>query len=391
MNRFLSAAQSVFNYIRSTAEPDSGGFRWKTYDYGDEPQYHFNVFNGVGGIPLFLCKYYKATANREALDLAAGAIRWCMDAKPSTGCWERGLQTGRTGVAYSALEYAEAAGSDEFLPFARRNGEFICSEPPGPVADLLGGEASNGWFLLRLWNSTGEERFLEGAIRCARWIALHVIRDEQGAYCLAEPVNKSFGDRAFTGLSHGISGMALFLACLYQATGDCEWKQLGLELFQTLVDTGVEVHGGWNWGIRLGSRELTRCQYSHGSAGIGLAFVRSAEALNEETLLQAALRAGEATWHYGDFRNNPTLCTGLAGGGELLLALFKATGDPLWASRAEAFGDLALAYRDETSEGDRWPTDTPGLFSPDFTYGASGTGYFFLGLNDPEQHTPPMV
>jgi hypothetical protein len=37
------------------------------------------------------------------------------------------------------------------------------------------------------------------------------------------------------------------------------------------------------------------------------------------------------------------------------------------------------------------PTDTPGLFSPDFTCGASGTGHFLLGLVDPHHHAPPLI
>ena len=46
------------------------GFRWKTYDYEDEPQYHYCLLNGVGGIPIFLCAYYEVSKNPRALEVA---------------------------------------------------------------------------------------------------------------------------------------------------------------------------------------------------------------------------------------------------------------------------------------------------------------------------------
>ena len=107
--------------------------------------------------------------------------------------------------------------------------------------------------------------------------------------------------------------------------------------------------------------------------------------------MDIAIQAGEATYQNGDFGKNPTLCTGLAGGGELLIELYKATKDMLWLDRAKTFVKTAMAYRVETEEGDRWPTNTPGLYSQDFVYGASGTGYFFLRVHQPELLAPPLM
>jgi hypothetical protein len=98
--------------------------------------------------------------------------------------------------------------------------------------------------------------------------------------------------------------------------------------------------------------------------------------------------AGEATFHYGDFRQNLTVCTGLAGGGELLLDLWRVTGDAHWQQRALEFGRMILG--ELSPEGDAWPTDEPGLFSPDFLYGASGAGYFLLRLETDGQLAPAL-
>jgi len=391
MNRFLAGADSVFSFIQATVESNEKGCYWRTYDYYDKPHYHYSIFNGVGGIPIFLCAYYRQKKDEAALRLAERAIRWSIGAIPESYCHERGLQLGRTGVAYTALMVSELTSNDAFIAFAAENGKHICAEEPGPITDILSGEASNGWFLLKLWKRTGDVQFLDGAVRCAEWIGQQMIRERGLTYCLTDPIGKSFGEKGYSGLSHGIAGVAFFLAYLSEQTSELRWRNLSYELLDTLVKTAIEIHGGLNWSPILGETELSRCQYSHGSSGIGLAFAASARCLKDNALLDVALRAGEAAYHYGDFRNNPTLCTGLASGGELMLELYGQTKDDKWKTRAEVFGDLALSYKVETPNGDRWPTDTEGLYSPDFTYGASGTGYFFLGVSDPLHHSPPLI
>lgn len=391
MSRFLSGADSVFAFLKATFERGAAGCCWKTYDYFDRPHYHYCIFNGVGGIPIFLCEYYRKSGVEEAVVLAEEAVRWCMTAKPDGRSFERGLQLGRTGVAYSALLVADITANADFISFAEMNGEHICAEEPGPVTDFLSGEASNGWFLLQLWRRTGKSQFLHGAIRCAKWIEAQIVRDNGLTYCLTDPVERSFGEKAFAGLSHGIAGVAVFLARLHEGTGETKWRSLSRELFDTLVKTAAEINGGLNWSPKLGETNLSRCQYSHGAPGIGLAFAVSSRCLNDKSLLDVALMAGEATCRYGDFRKNPTLCTGLAGGGELMLELYRQTKDEGWRTKAEMFGDLALGYESKTPDGDRWPTDTAGLYSQDFTYGASGTGYFLLGVADPLDHAPPLI
>ena len=100
--------------------------------------------------------------------------------------------------------------------------------------------------------------------------------------------------------------------------------------------------------------------------------------LGERRYLELAWQAAEATWHYGDFRKNYTQCTGLAGGGELLLEMYQSTGDPLWHQRAQSFALSCLTYAEATPEGEAWPTDVAGLHSADFMYGAAGAGHFLL-------------
>jgi hypothetical protein len=73
MEAAVEGAHSVYHFIERTAEKVSDGIRWKTIDYKNNPQYHYDVFNGCGGISLFLAEYFGLTDSTTALDLAIGA------------------------------------------------------------------------------------------------------------------------------------------------------------------------------------------------------------------------------------------------------------------------------------------------------------------------------
>ena len=386
-----SSADSVFSFIDATAEIVGDGYRWRTYDYEDQPHYHFCLLNGVGGMPIFLSAYYDVTKNPRALELARGALVWSFADEPALYHHQRGLQLGKLGLAYSASCYARASGVDAFARETEALVDHLLAEPPGPVTDSVGGEASSGWVLLQLWQRNPQRKYLDGALRCARWLEEHLVTDERGTHCLAGPIGFRFGKEPFMGLGHGISGVAHFFVCLYRATRDAHWKEVALSILETLKRHALPDKGGLNWGPLLGREDLPRCQYSYGAPGIGLVFAQAARVLDRPDYLETALLAGEATYQHGDFRQNPTLTTGLAGGGELLVELYRETRDERWLNRAFEFADQALAYRTIIDGAHFWPTDTAGCFSADFSYGASGTGYFFLRAAHPYAFDAPLL
>lgn len=389
MSTPVAGAHSVFGFIERTAEKVPTGTRWQTIDYENKPKYGYDIFNGSGGISLFLTEYYRQTGSAAALDLAIGCCRWCMFTDHGQG-FSRGLLTGKTGVALAALDLWKLVPEAEYLDYCRGNARIIMTEDPGPFTDLMGGAASNGFFLIRLWEATGQREYLEGATRCAQWIAANLIRDERGCSCLTVP-RGGFGDLPYTGVAHGISGVAHFFLLLHQATGDDTWAALAREILATLVRHALPDRGGLNWCPVLGEQVLDRCQWSHGAPGIGLVFLLAYEVLRDPAYLEIALKCSTTTIAYGDFRHNITQCIGLSGCGELLIELHRATEDASWLQHALAFAELALAYRDQLPEGDAWPTDEPGLYSADFMYGASGLGHYFLRLWQPGKIPMPLM
>lgn len=384
------AVHSIFRFIRRTAETVATGITWETIDYDNRPQHEISVFNGVGGIPFFLSDYHRMYGSPEALALGAGAIRWCFG---YTGKHHRrGLHLGQTGAALAALHRAAVLGEANAPDCALANARFILSEPPGPVTDLLGGEASNGLYLLKLWQRTGEREFLQGAERCGAWLESQIIRDENGTYCLCHQHHRTGNwARIFLGVAHGVSGVAHFLVALAEATHNERWAGLATELFATLSRHARPAHGGLNWPATVCQGEINRCQWSHGAAGIGLTYLAAYRVLGDRAYLETAVQAAEATFGYGDYRQNYTQCTGLAGSGELFIETHRATGDEKWRQRAVDFAHRCIAYKETTDAGDAWPTDTHGLHSADFDYGAAGVGHFLLRLCSAEPIAMPLM
>jgi hypothetical protein len=375
----LEAVRSIYQFIARTAERTEAGVCWETINYQNKPHRDPGIFNGTGGISFFLVDAWPFTGEPEALVLAQGAIAWC--AGYPGKCYQRGLHFGKTGAALAALHKAAALREPEVPALCLQNAGVILSEPPGPVTDLIGGAASNGLYLLKLWARTQDQAFLRGAERCAAWIDSVMTRDERGTHCPVSPdVTFGFPPDPYLGVAHGIAGIAHFVACLAEATRSERWATLARELFDTVARYALPIHGGVNWPVSIGREELPRCQWSHGAGGIGLTFLTAHRVFREPRYLDLAVQAAEATYGYGDFRNSYTVCTGLAGSGGLFIEVYGATGNALWKQRAHEFARKCLAYRESTPDGDAWPTDAKGLYSADFGNGAAGVGHFFLRL-----------
>lgn len=370
--------RSMLGFIRRTAEPAEVGRCWTTIDYENQPQKEISIFNGCGGISFFLVDAAADYGEPEDLTLAGQGIDWCLSFRGKH--YRRGLYFGKVGAALAALHRSTALKEPVPQPCLAM-ADFLAAEPPGPVTDLVGGAASNGLYLLKLWQRTQDPAHLSGAERCAAWLDTVMIRDARGTYCFVDPDGTlGFPKEGYLGAAHGISGVGHFLVLLAEASKVDRWAALARDLLDTTARYAVPAKGGLNWPVAIGRDQLVRCQWSHGAPGIGLAFLDAARVLGEAKYRDIALQAAEATYAYGDFRSNYTFCCGLTSQGELLFKTYQLTADLRWKRRAEEFALRCLEYKEATPEGEAWPTDTKGLYSPDYCYGAAGVGHFFLRL-----------
>ena len=389
-DRFLAAAQSVADSIAALARPAVGGARWETRSYTGKPQYSTAVFGGTAGVVFLFADLFRVTGDPKAREVAEAAAMWVeaqskADLRNSNA--DAGLYFGVSGHGQMCLHLYEATRRERWLRDAQARARAV-ARAAWPDAHVLSGSAGSVIFLLRLYQATSEQGVLDAAVRSGDHILQTAMRDAQGARWdwLRE------GHVRFSaGFVHGASGIAYALAELWRVTGDDTLRELVCDAWAWIESVALENDQGIRWDRWPGDPHTPRVQWCHGAPGIGLFAARAAEILDDDSLRRFAERCARATLAAGDIRNNPSQCHGLAGNAELFIELARVAGDASWLAHARAFGEKALAYREERDGEVRWQGDEPGNYSPDFMLGSAGLGHFFLRLVRPEEVQMPLM
>jgi lantibiotic modifying enzyme len=389
-DRFLAAAQSVASSIAAMARPAVGGARWETRSYTGKSQYSTAVFGGTTGVVFLFADLFRVTGDPKAREVAEAAAMWVegqskADLRDPNG--DAGLYFGMSGHGQMCLHLYETTGRERWLRDAQARGRAV-ARAKWPDAHVLSGSAGSVIFLLRLYQSAADQSVLDAAVRAGNHITRTVECDDEGARW---DWHREGQVRFSAGFVHGASGIAYALAELWRFTGDNAIKNLVYDAWNWIEAVALEDDRGICWNRWPGDPHRPRVQWCHGAPGIGLSAARAAEIFDDDDLRRFAGRCAHATLAAGDIRNNPSQCHGLAGNAELFIELARVTrGDTLLA-HARAFGDQALAYREEHDGEVRWMGDEPGNYSPDFMLGSAGLGHFFLRLARPAEVQMPLM
>jgi lantibiotic modifying enzyme len=233
---------------------------------------------------------------------------------------------------------------------------------------------------------TGEQRWLDSARRACRHHA--AARGASGGGIKIP----SFADPAgvpvcYTGLSHGSAGAGYFLCRLAQALPAAQhgapYAEAANAIATWLDGLAVgRVDGGVQW-YRREPDQVTQFQatWCHGPPGIGIFYAELHRISGSAAHLDMAARCALTTEAGAAAFVNASQCHGLAGNAQLLLKLFRSTGDPAWLQRARRFGELAWSRRIVPSHYPAWRAgDGTGVDNPGLMTGTSGVGWFYLQL-----------
>ena len=385
-----AGADSVFAYVKRTAERTPSGIRWQTLSFEDQPRYSLSPLDGVGGIAHFLADYARVNGNADAIELARAGHEWCGSPEQEQSPWWNYMKTpaiaAQGGLVIAWLRLAAASGESRDLERAATLARTFHGQSHVPMTEYLYGAAGTGVALLRAYEATRDRAHLDDAVRIGAWlegVATH--EDLSTGSTLSWPSAIEGPRRTFMlGFMHGTSGVGYFLARLHQAQPDDRWVSLLRGAAAYLRAHTIEERGGLNW-PRVPGPPDGRCAWCHGAAGVGRFWTEAHAALRDPSFLETAIAAGECAYAYGDYRRCAIQCHGLSGNAELFLELYRQSGDGRWLDRAANFAQRCMAYRLQTSDGEAWQTDVPGNTSPDFIYGGAGPGHFFLRLLDRER------
>ncbi len=231
-------------------------------------------------------------------------------------------------------------------------------------------------FLLELYHTTKERRYLDEAVAGARDLAAGLPATAAGA-----------GD---AGLYTGLAGVGFVLEETRRASGDKALGQAARRAFDLVAQSARPAGAGVEWSP---SNDIIS-----GSAGIGLYLLHSARLYDQPAAVALASKAGRRLLEVGEpeqgglkWRISPTVAArypnfshGAAGVGYYLATLYQATGE-----RAFLDGALAAARYLEAvarKEGDGWlvfhhEPQGEDLFYLSWCHGPPGTARLFYRLS----------
>jgi lantibiotic modifying enzyme len=358
------------------------------------------VYDGTGGIALFLARLYRTTHEPIHRQTAEGGARQACsrlgDVPPQA---RAAFYSGLTGIAYALLDLGEAFNDPDWVDQGLRILESLAGDdPPGEGLDVVGGSAGAIPALLDVRRRYPRDFLLELAVRHGEHLLAAARKGENG---WSWDTLKIPTQRDLTGFSHGAAGIAWALLELWKATGELRFRDAAAHgfAFERLWYNPAEEN--WPDFRNLGDPSagpapapVYAVAWCHGAPGIGLSRLRAFELTGDPTYrdeAEAAVRttarmlAQSAVAGSGNY----SLCHGFAGNAELLSYASRVLGHPGYQEAAEQVGRYGTEHYLRTQAP--WPCGViGGGESPNLMLGVAGIADFYLRLARPSTY-PPLV
>jgi lantibiotic modifying enzyme len=279
------------------------------------------LYNGAGGIALFLAAHAMVARSTASADLALAAVAHVRrnlkgrNAARLARSLGTGGAAGLGSVVYALSVMAKCLGDDSLRADAQAAAELFSDDliAADKQLDIMGGSAGGLLALLRLYRDGRSEAALARAARCGEHLLAQRRIGPEGRRSF---IGQGSGPRPLNGMSHGAAGFAYALAALAAATGRAEFARAAEECiaFEN-ASYDAERH---NWPDLRESESLWPNQWCHGACGIGLARIATARRSGVDAEALADIRnahaAVEETWP----GHVDTLCCGTLGSIEFL-------------------------------------------------------------------------
>src|SRR4030095_5901134 len=393
---YRDAALEAARWISASAIPTEQGPVWPA-DPTDAKSVNDTLYSGTPGVILFLIEVCRATGNPTFIkDARAGADR-LLAILPSEK--ESGLYVGIAGIGFVLNETFKATGDSKY-----RDGAIRCAKLLGERAkktgkgiewndttDIIAGGAGIGLFLLYAARELKEPAYRELAIKAAERLIELGQPESNGIKWRMSP---GFA-RLMPNFSHGTAGIAYFLASLYQETQKREFLDAalaGAKYLQAVARTDGDIclifHN------EPEGKDLYYLGWCHGPVGTARLFYRLYKVTGDRIWMDWVKRSARGIMQSGipekqtpGFWNNVSQCCGSAGVAEFFLSLYRITGDQTYVHFSKRVTAQLLAKATRDRNGLRW-IQSEHRVKPDllvaqtgYMQGAAGIGMLLLHLD----------
>jgi lantibiotic modifying enzyme len=396
---YLDLAVRCALWIDRSTQRNSSGMAWPA-DPLKPAAVALDYYNGVPGVVSFFADLYHASGDEKWRDRAQNGGAYLVAESARRGnAVGAGLYTGLAGLAttYRTLEatkvgpqWAGAArqAAKDLAAMAKRTpdgAEWLDSN------DIISGTAGIGLFLVDAGAAWKDAALADLATEAGRKLLKIAQPAESGLMWFPSTTLQ----RNYPNFSHGTSGVAYFLATLYQHTKDKAFLDGALAGARYLDAVATKRDGARAiFHVTGGGEERFYLSWCHGPVGTARLFHRLQQVTGDrkwgqvvDELTAWLMTSGAPEQQSAGYWNNISQCCGGVGIGQYCIDLARHRPLPAAEKLRERVVSSTRAKATDDATGLRW-VQAENRVSPEnvvaqtgFMQGAAGVGTFFLQLD----------
>jgi lantibiotic modifying enzyme len=359
-----------------------------------------DYYNGMPGVVAFFADLHAASGDARWLDLSRRGAAYLR------ASWERagatfgdGLYTGLAGHAVSLRALARHGGGAEWEDAARDATRRIVAraKPVGDGVewsasnDIISGTAGIGLYLLQAGAAWKDASLVDTAAKAGRRLLAMGVAADGGRMWFPGGTT----GRNYPNFSHGTSGVAYFLATLYQHTRDRAFLD-GALAGATYLEAVATARDGTRAIFHVSGDGENRFYLSwcHGPVGTARLFHRLHQITGDakcsrwvDELTATVVASGVPEQRTAGYWNNISQCCGNVGIGQYYIDLARYRPTAAIKGLRERVESNTLSRAADDADGLRW-VQAENRVQPEnlvaqtgFMQGAAGVGSFFLQLD----------
>jgi lantibiotic modifying enzyme len=396
---FLDLAIRCAQWIDTSTQRSEKGMSWPAAP-AKPVAIGLDYYNGLPGVVAFFANLYHASGDEKWRERAQqGGAYLLADSAGRERSLGGGLYTGLAGLATTYRTLDTTKVGPQWGDAARETVKHL-SATARPIADgvewadsndIISGTAGTGLFLIDASLAWKDNALADLAVRAGKRLLKTAQPAEGGLMWFPS----SATPRNYPNFSHGTSGVAYFLATLYQQTKDQAFLDGALAGAKYLDAVATKRDGGRAiFHVTGGGEDRFYLSWCHGPVGTARLYYRLRQvnrnkdwglALDELTIW--LMNSGAPEQQSAGYWNNISQCCGNVGIGQYCLDLMRYRPSPA----AEKLRDRVIANTKSRATDDekglRW-VQAENRVSPEnvvaqtgFMQGAAGVGTFFLQLD----------
>ncbi|HYC93648.1 MAG TPA: lanthionine synthetase LanC family protein [Thermoanaerobaculia bacterium] len=307
-----------------------------------------------------------------------------------------GLGSGAAGIGAFHLRLYQASGETRYLETARNAAAFVAHEYRNGREggyDWLSGAVGGGELFVLMYRETGEARYLDDAKMTGDLLLRMARRDATGTHW-----EFTGNPNVFTGIVHGSAGAGVFFLHLAGISGESRYLDIARDTYKWMREHTIAIGSdgiGWK---RLTKDAAAYHGFCGGSSGILHFIDELLRATNDPAyradlvatangLANAAVPIGdEAAWRYysSDRNSFPVIyCHGTSCASAALAQAFATTGEARYADLVRAAAKhLGAISQTVKGDGPVWQhIEQWEQIETGFQTGAASVGHTFLRLH----------